>query len=60
MILSLLQEARVRTTIWRQELAWYWHTDVREHLPFLATMATLAVALVGIICFACFSESDST
>lgn len=57
MILSLLQEARVRTTIWRQELAWYWRTDVREHLPFLATMATVAVALAGVICFACFSES---
>jgi spore germination cell wall hydrolase CwlJ-like protein len=53
MITSLLDEARVRVSLWRHRLAWYWRIDAKDHLPFLAMVGAPVIALASIICFAC-------
>jgi N-acetylmuramoyl-L-alanine amidase len=56
MIQTLLQEARVRTVVWRRELEWYWLAKAKDHLPFVAMLAAPAVALTGILTFAYLNE----
>src|ERR1700750_740338 len=56
MIQALLQEARVRSVVWRRELEWYWLARAKDHLPFLAMLAAPAIALTGILTFAYLNE----
>lgn len=53
MLTSLLHEARLWPTIWRRRLAWYWHFDAKDSLPFLAMIGLPILGVGGIVCFAC-------
>ena len=60
MITSLLDEARVRASLWRHRLAWYWRVDAKDHLPFLAMVGAPLIALGTIVWFACFDGPPAT
>lgn len=56
MITSLLHEARLRITLWRHRLVWFWQVEAKETLPFLAMLGVPILFVSGIICFACLHQ----
>jgi len=51
MITSLLHEVRLRTTLWRHRLVWFWQVEAKETLPFLAMLGVPILFVSGIIWF---------
>jgi N-acetylmuramoyl-L-alanine amidase len=52
MLNSLLYEARIRLSIWRRRVAWYWLVNAKDNLPFAAMLGVPVLTVTGIICFA--------
>lgn len=60
MLTSLLYEARIRPALWRRKLAWYWHDEAKESLPFLAMIGLPVLGVAGIVGFACLHTTTIT
>jgi len=58
MITSLWHEARLRTTLLRHKLVWFWQVEAKETLPFVAMLGVPILFVGGIISFACLHQAD--
>src|SRR6516165_4608837 len=56
MFTSLRFEMRIRPSLWRWRLA-YWWADAKGSLPFIAMLALLLLGMLGIVCFAYLDDT---